>query len=288
MKKIKSQIINYKDPTTKKFVPFSAIGNPFKKLIDFLNSIIDVDRKDIYIKDENKDAISISTTGISINDSMYNAYVSIDTGDVMLSDQEGYISLRELNNTANDLKKSVSDGKEMLAESITNKGIDTASTDSFSVMADNISNIVTSTKNTIAITDKSTISVGNAETIATYEKVYSYYYNGVNLPKLPDGVLDKYPYVFIRKMSSNYQLCCNDTQVYLSTDHNYFICEHKPYNYIIYTASEGDMEWNKSSEGIDNTDYSYVNGAIWTNTDIHVGSIDGAEIYLQASEIERR
>lgn len=45
--------------------------------------------------------------------------------------------------TENDLKKSVSDGKTLLAEAITEKGIDTASTASFSTMAKNIQQIPT-------------------------------------------------------------------------------------------------------------------------------------------------
>lgn len=45
--------------------------------------------------------------------------------------------------TENDLKKSVSDGKTLLAEAITEKGIDTASTASFSTMAKNVKKIQT-------------------------------------------------------------------------------------------------------------------------------------------------
>ena len=40
-----------------------------------------------------------------------------------------------------DLKKSVSDGKVLLAGAITNKGVNTASTDTFETMANNINNI---------------------------------------------------------------------------------------------------------------------------------------------------
>lgn len=45
--------------------------------------------------------------------------------------------------TENDLKKSVSDGKTLLAEAITEKGIDTASTASLSTMAKNVKKIQT-------------------------------------------------------------------------------------------------------------------------------------------------
>ena len=49
--------------------------------------------------------------------------------------------LTEVNTEITALKKSVSDGKEMLAVAITEKGIETASNDSFSTMAENIDSI---------------------------------------------------------------------------------------------------------------------------------------------------
>lgn len=49
--------------------------------------------------------------------------------------------LTEVNTEITALKKSVSDGKEMLAVAITEKGIETASNDSFSIMAENIGQI---------------------------------------------------------------------------------------------------------------------------------------------------
>lgn len=45
----------------------------------------------------------------------------------------------------NEIKKSVSDGKEMLAAAITGKGVETASTDSFTTMKENIENIESGT-----------------------------------------------------------------------------------------------------------------------------------------------
>lgn len=49
--------------------------------------------------------------------------------------------LTEVNTEITALKKSVSDGKEMLAAAITGKGVETASDDSFSTMAENVINI---------------------------------------------------------------------------------------------------------------------------------------------------
>ena len=53
--------------------------------------------------------------------------------------------MRYLDDVKNEVKKSVSDGKEMLAVAITEKGIETASDDSFSTMADNIGQIESGT-----------------------------------------------------------------------------------------------------------------------------------------------
>lgn len=47
----------------------------------------------------------------------------------------------EIENTINGIKKSVSDGKTLVATAITSKGVATESTDSFEVMANNIQNI---------------------------------------------------------------------------------------------------------------------------------------------------
>ena len=49
--------------------------------------------------------------------------------------------LTEVNTEITALKKSVSDGKEMLAVAITEKGIETASNDSFSTMSENVRQI---------------------------------------------------------------------------------------------------------------------------------------------------
>lgn len=47
----------------------------------------------------------------------------------------------EIENTINGIKKSVSDGKTLVATAITSKGVATESTDSFEIMASNIQNI---------------------------------------------------------------------------------------------------------------------------------------------------
>lgn len=49
--------------------------------------------------------------------------------------------INEIENTIDEVKKSVSDGKTLVATAITSKGVATENTDSFEVMAENIQNI---------------------------------------------------------------------------------------------------------------------------------------------------
>lgn len=50
-------------------------------------------------------------------------------------------AIDQLNDNVNDLFQSVSDGKELIAEAITDKGVTTSANDSFSTMANNIRQI---------------------------------------------------------------------------------------------------------------------------------------------------
>lgn len=68
------------------------------------------------------------------------------------------------------IKKSVSDGKEMLAEAITEKGINTASTDSFNVMATNIDSIKTGSNTTTVLQTRCVKSQGMSNTVVTTER----------------------------------------------------------------------------------------------------------------------
>lgn len=47
----------------------------------------------------------------------------------------------EIENTINEIKKSVSDGKTLVATAITSKGVATESTDTFDVIAENVGKI---------------------------------------------------------------------------------------------------------------------------------------------------
>ena len=59
------------------------------------------------------------------------------SGDMQVIDEE----LTRLNNEVTEIKKSVSDGKELVATAITDKGVATSPTDTFATMAENIGQI---------------------------------------------------------------------------------------------------------------------------------------------------
>ena len=59
------------------------------------------------------------------------------SGDMQVIDEE----LTRLNNEVTEAKKSVSDGKKLVATAITDKGVATEPTDTFATMAENIGQI---------------------------------------------------------------------------------------------------------------------------------------------------
>ena len=76
----------------------------------------------------------------------------------------------EIENTINEIKKSVSDGKTLVATAITSKGVATESADTFDVMAENIGKIQTGISLTQIIgTTTTTSNCGDIKTIATHE-----------------------------------------------------------------------------------------------------------------------
>ena len=86
-----------------------------------------------YFKDSNDKYIVINyykDTQYPLDTKIYNVIEPLITGDDITNIK-----------SIPDLKKSVSDGKVLLAGAITNKGVNTASTDTFETMANNINNI---------------------------------------------------------------------------------------------------------------------------------------------------
>ena len=77
--------------------------------------------------------------------------------------------INELEKSFTEAKKSVSDGKTLVATAITDKGVATSSTDSFTTMAENIGKIQTGISLTQVIeTTTTTSNCGDIKTIVTH------------------------------------------------------------------------------------------------------------------------
>lgn len=78
--------------------------------------------------------------------------------------------INELEKSFTEAKKSVSDGKTLVATAITDKGVATSSTDTFVTMAENIGQIKTGgTKTTMVLQTRCVKSQGLSNTIVTTE-----------------------------------------------------------------------------------------------------------------------
>ena len=88
------------------------------------------------------------------------------TGDMDKIDK----SIKTISDEVAEVKKSVSDGKTLVATAITDKGVATESTDSFATMAENVGKISTGVSLTQVIGTTTTSSnCADIKTIATHE-----------------------------------------------------------------------------------------------------------------------
>lgn len=115
-----------------------------------------------------------------------------------------------------------------------------------------------------------------------------FYYNGVNLPKIPEDLLAQYPYAWIRENNNArfYDLLMSDTPFYFnsSTMNEGAGAANKPY-YRIPAADAGSAtEWTNYGE---HTYYNYsinsTSTVLWTNHNIPNGSATASSIYLYAT-----
>lgn len=81
----------------------------------------------------------------SLNDNLGNVETAIEGLTQDIEDNSG--DLIVLQKEVTELKKSVSDGKDLVATAITEKGVATENTDTFSIIAENIFKIPTGSKN---------------------------------------------------------------------------------------------------------------------------------------------
>ena len=105
--------------------------------IDIFNS--NADKIDTAIQEVKGrvDGLELTAERVSIADST-NAFEATNVEDALL---ENKTSILKINENINDLKLSVSNGKELIANAITGKGIEATKNDSFQVLANKISNL---------------------------------------------------------------------------------------------------------------------------------------------------
>ena len=121
------------------------------RLIADTDYVIDEKKQEIVLNKEIEGPADIRVEmliGLVANNS--NNTIVDDINDIKISLEETVESVGQnenaidkINEEIDSLKLSVSNGKELVAAAITDKGIETASTDSFAVMSENIRNITT-------------------------------------------------------------------------------------------------------------------------------------------------
>lgn len=121
-----------------------------------------------------------------------------------------------------------------------------------------------------------------------------FYYNGVLLPEIPQNVLAKYPYAWIRRnvtsgyydlicVTYNYQYYLNNT-LYLYKGALASDCPNPGVWYRVGINTSSDTwEYKQDVQG-GTLNLTYDNVVIWSNHDILNGSSTSTEIYLEGSE----
>ena len=118
-------------------------------------------------------------------------------------------------------------------------------------------------------------------------------YNGVELPDLPQGVLEDYPYVFIRKDNTNkcYDLSLSNRILYYSSSPsrmNFPVGTAKWYQIPFSATIDENTEWvfNSTYYGGDYWGLDSNRTVMWSMFDIPSGSVTSTTIYFAGSPIE--
>ena len=112
-----------------------------------------------------------------------------------------------------------------------------------------------------------------------------YYYNDVLLPELPADVLASYPYAFIQKGTTHYNLVFSKVKYwYQSSDDTARNSDGTVKNYWLYFENLADRDtWAYRNDSWYYWE-SFSESAVWANYDIPNGSADATEIYFEGSE----
>ena len=118
-------------------------------------------------------------------------------------------------------------------------------------------------------------------------------YNGVELPDLPQGVLEDYPYVFIRKDNTNkcYDLSLSNRILYYSSSQsilNFPSGTAKWYQISFSATIDENTEWvfNSTYYGANYWGLDSNRTVMWSMFDIPSGSVTSTTIYFAGSPIE--
>ena len=118
-------------------------------------------------------------------------------------------------------------------------------------------------------------------------------YNGVELPDLPQGLLEDYPYVFIRKDNTNkcYDLSLSNSILYYSSSQSMlkFPSGTAKWYQIPFSATiDENTEWvfKNTYYGYDYWELDSNRTLVWSMFDIPSGSVTSTTIYFAGSPIE--
>lgn len=116
-------------------------------------------------------------------------------------------------------------------------------------------------------------------TARTYPQYYLF--NGVRLPELPFGVINQYPYAWIRLNSdgTTYDLILSPYTWYYSDK---LLTQNS--TYVWYIATIEASEWVYKTTYTDDGSFNLGGGLLWSNHDIPNGTADATDIYFEGTE----
>jgi hypothetical protein len=111
------------------------------------------------------------------------------------------------------------------------------------------------------------------------------FYNGVKLPEIPADILEKYPYVWIRKNSNkvDYDLLAASNPWGVNSAIMWTSSRNA---HVYYKATSADIEWRYLATYTDTGEYPLGNGILWNNNDILDYSMSYPSLHLKGSECE--
>lgn len=110
----------------------------------------------------------------------------------------------------------------------------------------------------------------------------AYLYNGVRLPKLPELDRETYPYAYIHKLGTAYQLFVFSQAAHYDPSYTEYLMfdDGVTGSYLLYECADNSASWEFI---LDDTDVACLvyTSVFWTNTDVLDTS---GGVYLAASE----